>query len=66
MQDVAKAFSIHHINVLAIISSCKVMDDSGFTLWSFSIKKKGLMGVPELLKKAVLQWWTSKTQGEFK
>jgi hypothetical protein len=41
-------------------------DDSGFTFWSFSIKKKGLMGVLELLKKAILQWWTLKTQGELK
>jgi len=34
MWDVAKAFSIHHRNVLAAISRCKVMDDSGFALWS--------------------------------
>jgi hypothetical protein len=35
------------------------MDDSGFALWSLYVKKKRTYGLPELLKKVVLEWWTS-------
>jgi hypothetical protein len=58
MRDVAKALSIHQKNVLAIISRCKVMDDSGFAFWSLSIREKKTNGLLALLKKIVLEWWT--------
>jgi len=39
----------------------KVMDDSGFALWPLFIIKKKVDVLPELLKKTIVGWWTSKT-----
>jgi len=51
MWDVAKALGIHHRNVLAAISRCKVMDDSGFALWSLYVKKKKDLWVAWIIEK---------------
>jgi hypothetical protein len=42
------------------------MDDIKFALWSLSIRKKRINGLLELLRKAILEWWTSKTRVNLK
>jgi hypothetical protein len=60
-KDVAKTLSVHHKNVNAVISRRNLIDDNGFALWSLSVKKKRTDGLLELLKKVVIDWWTSET-----
>jgi hypothetical protein len=60
-RDVAKTFGVHHRNVSAAISRRKLIDDNGFTLWSLSMRMKRTNGLPELMKKTIIDWWTSET-----
>jgi hypothetical protein len=39
-----------------------LIDDNGFALWSLSMKKKKTNGLLDLLKKIVIDWWTSETR----
>ncbi len=54
-KDVAKTLGVHHKNLSATI------DDNGFALWSLSMKKRGTNGLPKLLRKVVIDRWTSET-----
>jgi hypothetical protein len=61
-RDVTKTLSVHHRNVNVVISRQKLINDNGFALWSLSVKKKRTNGLLELLRKIVIDWWTSKTR----
>jgi len=39
-----------------------LIDDNGFALWSLSMKKKKTNGLLDLLRKIVIDWWTSETR----
>jgi hypothetical protein len=61
-RDVTKTLGVHHRNVSAIISRRKLINDNGFALWSLFVRKKRTNGLLELLKKTIIDWWTSETR----
>lgn len=59
-RDVAKAFGVHHRNILGALSRCIIIDDSGFALWPLPVRRKSIDGLPNLLREAFINQWTSK------
>ncbi len=61
-RDVARAFGVHHRNNLVVFSRHTIIDDSGLTLWSLSIRRKSTNGLLDFLRKAIIDWWTFETR----
>jgi hypothetical protein len=58
---IAKALGVHHRKILVDLSRRTIINDSGLALCSLFIKKKRTDRLPNLLKEAVIDWWTSET-----
>jgi hypothetical protein len=61
IRGVAKAFGVHHKNVMGAISRRMLMDANGFSLWSLSMRKKRTDGLFGLVKEVVIDSWVAKT-----
>ncbi len=59
-RDVAKAFGVHHRNILGALSRHIIIDDSGLALWSLFVRRKRTDGLPNLLREAFINQWTSE------
>jgi len=61
-RDVARALGVHHRNIIVVLSRHTIIDDNGLTLWSLFIRRKRTDGLFDLLREAIIDWWTFETR----
>jgi hypothetical protein len=62
VRGVARALSVHHKNVMGVISRRMLMDANGFSLWSLFMRKKRTDGLLGLVKEVVIGLWVVETR----
>ncbi len=58
---IAKVFGVHHTNVSTKITRRIIMCSNGALLWSLTMKKKIINGIPHSIWSLIVNWWVIKS-----